>query len=94
MSSNIPEARRILQEAIAGDNSYDSTSMYGAIVQALSLMDRKKPEFVAPRVIKPLSDAAKKEVKRLRAQGMGINAIAHKLGTNHGRVSEALSEKT
>lgn len=91
--SNIPEARRILQEAIAGDNSYDSTSMYGAITEALALLDRKKPAFVARGQIKALSDEQKRTAVALRKRGMPLNAIATFLGTNIGRVSEAVNKE-
>jgi hypothetical protein len=86
--SNIPEARRILEEA-RDHYAYDSGQLYGAIVQALELMKRKSPTFVAPRTIAPLSEVDKEWARLLRKQGLPMNEIARKLGTNLGRISEA-----
>lgn len=92
--SNIPEARRILQEAIAGDNSYDSTSMYCSIVKALELLDRKKPAFRASaNAAGSLSEHQRAVARTMRASGMALGDIARRLNTNIGRVSEAINEK-
>jgi len=80
--SNIPEARRILIEALEDETPHEH------IREALKLLDRKQPAFRAARSIKALTDAQKAEARRLRADGMPVNSIARKLGTNHGRVSE------
>lgn len=89
--SNIPEAKRILSEAIEGDSAYDSGSMYSAIVHALVLMDRKKPSFVAKARVPKLSWRQKQKVRQLRETGMSLHDIAVRMGTNIGRVSEAVN---
>jgi hypothetical protein len=89
MSSNIPEAKRILKIAL-GNSLLPGTR--DCITTALSLMDRKKPEFVARRKIKALTWRQKMKAREMRKTGMSQHDIAIRLGTNHGRVSEALEE--
>jgi DNA invertase Pin-like site-specific DNA recombinase len=85
--SNIPEARKLLEQALRGEE--DTVT---AIQSALLLLDRRRPTFVSPREIRPLTEEQKVEARRLRATGMPVNTIARKLGTNHGRISEACSQ--
>lgn len=90
--SNIPKARRILTEAIAGDNSYDSTQMYGAIVEALEHLNRKKPAFRAKaRTNVGLSEFGERQARALREGGMAVSIIAAKLSTNMLYVSKAIN---
>ncbi|MGM5019229.1 hypothetical protein [Tardiphaga sp. 367_B4_N1_1] len=90
MSSNIPKAKSILRAAISRDNA--EWDMHEAIVEALALMDRKKPTFVAKKRLKALTWRQKLKARELRSTGMSQNEIAIRLGTNHGRISEALEE--
>lgn len=84
--SNIPEARRILEAAMGGE-----VDPLWAIESALSLMTRESPKFVAPRRVQPLTEAKVQTAKTLRSNGMALNDIAVRLGTNIGRVSEAVN---
>lgn len=87
--SNIGEARRILKEAVSGS---DSLGLIIAINQALPLLDRKKPAFVAKARVPKLTFRQKQTIRKLREQKMALNEIAMRVGTNIGRVSETLSE--
>jgi hypothetical protein len=84
--SDIPEARRLLQFALIG---HDDDTDWQIVTQALALLDRKKPEFVAPRKVRKLSPYNREYARMLRSAGMSLNEIALKLKSNIGRVSEA-----
>jgi hypothetical protein len=91
MTTNIPKARRILLEAIAGDNAYDSTSMYGSIVEALGLMTRT----VRPgrrtghqKMTWKLGIAAR---KLHETTNLSNAEIGRRLNIDGGRVSEAIN---
>ena len=88
--SNIPEARRILREAL--ELFPDVETLYDAIDEALPHLDRKKPAFVAPRKVRALTPYNKERARALRATGMSNNDIARLLNTNAGRISEAINE--
>jgi hypothetical protein len=93
MATNIPKARKILQEAITGDSAYDSGGMYSAIVHALEMMTR------TPRPPRPSGHA--KMTRRLgklarhlhETTGLPQAAIARRLNVADGRVNEALNGK-
>lgn len=85
--SNIPRAREILRTAL--DDEWAEPSLRDAIRNALALLDRKKPEFVARRKLLPLTDKEKEQARYLRGTGMAMNDIARRLNTNLGRISEA-----
>jgi hypothetical protein len=84
--SNIPEARSLLKGAQEGSWSYR-----WAVEKALPLLDRKKPTFVARKSIPKLSEGDKAFCIDLRAKGLSMNAIARRMHTNLGRVSEAIN---
>jgi hypothetical protein len=84
--SNIPEARRLLNEGL-------HLCDWDMVRDAVKLLDRKKPAFVAPRRIAPLTDEQKSEARRLRhVERLSQADIATRLGTIGGRISEALRE--
>lgn len=83
--SNIPEARRLLREALDCDTPHEH------IREALALLDRKKPAFKARAKVEPLSETKRIEARRMREGGMALNDIARRLNTNIGRVSEAIN---
>lgn len=87
--SNIPEARRVLKDAL--DRFASQEQLREAMWQALDLMTRKSPTFVARRAIPPLTEEDKQYARILRNNGYALNDIAHQLGTNIGRVSEAVN---
>jgi DNA-directed RNA polymerase specialized sigma24 family protein len=82
--SNIPEARRLLNEA-------SSLHDWDMVQDAIKLLDRKKPDFVAKRKLKPLTDDQRMTAKAYRRRGYTVHEIAQALGTNIGRVSEAIN---
>jgi hypothetical protein len=92
MSSNIPKAKRLLQAALAAAEIDNVIPLTTAIEQALALMDRKKPTYVAPRVVKALTRRQKQKALEMRKTGMSQKDIAMRLGTIGGRISEALAE--
>ena len=59
--------------------------------QALGLMKREKPQFVSPARYPRLTESQKDMARKLRDEGLALNLIAIKLGTNIGRVSEAVN---
>lgn len=89
MSSNIPKAREILEEAL--ENAYLRSDLQKAIRKALALMTRSSPPFRAPRRYRRLSPAQTVKAKALRDKGMGMNDIAVMFNTGIGRVSEAIN---
>lgn len=89
--SNIPKARKLLNEFVDGWNQYAED--ISLVFEAIKLLDRKKPEFVAKRRVKALTWRQKMKVRELRATGMPLHEIAIRMGTNGGRVSEAINEE-
>ncbi len=83
--SNIPEARRLLNEGL-------HLCDWGMVRDAVKLLDRKKPDFVAKRKLKPLTDEQRASARTYRRNGYTVHEIAQSLGTNIGRVSEAINE--
>jgi len=77
--SDIPKARQLIRDA------------HRLIATALKLLDREKPEFVAPAKLRKLTPEERERCRQLRQRGMAVNDIARMLGTNHGRVSEAIN---
>jgi hypothetical protein len=90
--SDIPRARAILQKALDSDHGNEKLLRY-CIRQALALLDRERPEFTAPRKLPTLTRDHVELCRKLRAEGRPLNEIARKLGTNIGRVSEAINGK-
>lgn len=91
--SNIPEVRRIITQLREHELEYGPHHISNVLWSALKLLDRKKPAFVARGQIKALTDEQKRTARALRAKRMPLNAIATFLGTNIGRVSEAINEE-
>jgi DNA invertase Pin-like site-specific DNA recombinase len=90
--SDIPRARAILQKALDCDPGNERMLRY-CIRQALTLLDRERPEFTAPRKLPTLTHDQVEFIRELRSDGLPLNEIARKLGTNIGRVSEAINGK-
>lgn len=88
--SDIPFARVILRKALASD---DIKFVHQAIKRALGMMGREQPEFMTRAKLPPLTREQVKAIRQMRAQEMPMNEIARKLGTNIGRVSEAINGK-
>ena len=88
--SDIPRARAMLQKAL---DSEDIKFVHQAIKRALGLLTREQPEFRTRRKLPPLTREHVQLCRRLRHQGLPLNEIARKLGTNIGRVSEAINGK-
>jgi DNA-binding NarL/FixJ family response regulator len=91
--SDIPTARKILEAALFAEPAMTEDGLRRAIRKALGLMWRRSPEFRAEKHYPPLSRRERSICRRLRASGVGINQIAHQLGTNVGRVSEVVNPK-
>ena len=87
--SNVPRARLRLREAL---RCHTTAEMRKLIRQALGDMVREQPDFVSPPALPPLSRDQRRKAREMRYTGMPINDIARSLGTNIGRVSEALHE--
>jgi hypothetical protein len=87
--SDIPRARELIKQAIAEINDYKAPLW--ELEEALKLLDRKKPEFIAPRKTRKLSPYNIEYARLLRATGMSLADIAVKVKSNIGRVSEACS---
>jgi DNA-binding NarL/FixJ family response regulator len=88
--SDIPRARAILRK-VDKVSAGDERMLRYIIAQALRFLDREKPEWKAPRKLPPLTIEQAMQVKELRAEGLPMNEIARKLGTNIGRVSEVIN---
>jgi hypothetical protein len=90
--SDIPRARAILQKALDSDHGNERMLRY-CIREALNYLNREKPEFKAPRKLPSLTYDQIEFCRELRSTGLPLNEIARKLGTNIGRVSEAINGK-
>lgn len=88
--SNIPRARAILEEAEASDWGNEKFLRY-CIHEARKFLDREKPEFRVARHVPTMTIEQVEEARRLRAAGWGLQQIANHLGTQIGRVSEAVN---
>lgn len=88
MSSDIPTARALLLQART-----QVAEAQRLIDEGLALMARRKPDFRAKRQTPSLTEAQKLRARKMRSKGMSILDIAHRLKTNHGRVSEACAEQ-
>jgi hypothetical protein len=88
--SDIPFARAVLRKALQSD---DIKFVHGSIRIALRRLDREPPEFKTPRKLPTLTREHVERCRQLRAEGLPLNEIARKLGTNIGRVSEAINGK-
>lgn len=90
--SDIPRARRALEAAEASPPGNEKFLRY-CIREARKYLDREKPEFKTARKLPALTDEQKQFCRQLRVEGLPLNEIARKLGTNIGRVSEAVNFK-
>jgi len=63
------------------------------IVSARVLMDREKPDFVVEPFIPPLTESQVQTARAMRAGGMALQKIADTLGSQIGRISEAVNGK-
>lgn len=88
--SDIPRARRILTTALDLDDLADVRKY---IRRALALMVRTQPEFRCAPSVPALTREQRAQARQMRRHGMPVNEIARKLGTNHGRISEAINRK-
>ena len=86
--SDIGRARDILRMALRAD---DIKLVRRAIQQALDLMERERPEFKTKIKLPPMTREQVLLARELRGNGLPLNEIARKLGTNIGRVSEAIN---
>jgi hypothetical protein len=86
--SDIPRARELLKKALESNEEW---SGYSYVEEALLLLDRKKPTYIAPSKVRALSPFNVAYVRELRRVGLSLHEIAVKLKTNVGRVSEACS---
>jgi len=89
--SNIPFARHILCRALMYGSSNAEILRIG-IEEALEHMTREQPDFIAPVKHSPLTKTQRDLARNMRATGMQLNDIAVQLGTNIGRISEAINE--
>lgn len=88
--SDVPRAKAIIEQVLKTDLSVFARN---SLMTARALLDREQPEFKAPPTIRALTEDEKREARRLRDEGWAINAIARRLHTNIGRVSEAINDK-
>lgn len=89
--SNIPEARRILTQLREHELECGPYHIAKVLHEVLKLLDRKKPAFRARSSVPALTDDQRTEARRLRSLRKPVNEIARILGTNQGRVSEAIN---
>lgn len=89
MASNIPAARKLLQEAIKTTSENVTRAM---LTRALTLMTRKKYERT-PVKSEPMSAEKEAEIRALKAANPDFSnqEIANRVGVNPGRVSETLN---
>ena len=89
--SDIPRARARLEKLL----DYEFTTMFvrKEITAVIRLLKREQPEFRTRRKLPPLTRDHVTLCRQLRNEGRPLNEIARKLGTNIGRVSEAINGK-
>jgi len=86
--SEVARAREIIEVLL---RSNDVPFIHRSLRMLLPLLQREKPQFVAPPVIRALSEAEKERARCMRDEGWPLNKIAVALRTNIGRVSEAVN---
>src|SRR5262245_51542711 len=87
--SNVPQAKAMLDKLLSGAQM--SPLVRQTLQRGRGLLDREKPEFTAPRTLPTMTREQVEQACELRAKGWPINRIARHLGTNIGRVSEAIN---
>lgn len=90
--SDIKKARALLERALR--SSQIPTHVRSTIKQALGLMRRRRPKFIARRTRHPaLTPTDKIRVDEMRGQEIAMSDIAKKLDTNIGRVSTHINKE-
>jgi len=89
--SDIPRARARLEKLL----DFDDMSLFvrKEITAVIRLLKREQPEFRTRNKLPPLTREHVALCRKLRNEGLPLNEIARKLGTNIGRVSEAINGK-
>lgn len=89
--SDIPRARARLEKLL----DFDDMSLFvrKEITAVIRLLKREQPEFRTRRKLPSMTRDQVQFCRKLRSQGLPLNEIARKLGTNIGRVSEAINGK-
>jgi DNA-binding NarL/FixJ family response regulator len=87
--SNIPLAKAIIDKLL---ESADMTLFVRhGLVSARELLDREKPDFIHEPFIPPLTKEQVRVARALRDDGWALQKIADELGSQIGRVSEAVN---
>jgi hypothetical protein len=94
--SNIPQAKKMLDKLLgrkpfAGPGAQLTPFVRKTLMAVRGLLDRERPEYRAPRTLPAMTREEVAEACALRERGWPINRIARHLGTNIGRVSEAIN---
>lgn len=90
--SDIPAARRLLRTLLRPDYDHRlKKETKRVIVSALSLMHRESPFMRVPTFNPPMTRRQVRVARRLRRNGWGLQKIADRIGTNIGRISEAVN---
>lgn len=87
--SDIPQARVRLQTLLRYDDLPPFVRL--EIASIIPLLGREQPKFKTKVKLPPMTRDQVELARELRDEGMPINEIARKLGTNIGRVSEAIN---
>jgi len=87
--SDVPQARARLEALLR----YDGLPPFvrKEIASIIPLLGRERPEFVTKVKLPPMTRDQVHMARKLRSDGLPLNEIARKLGTNIGRVSEAIN---
>jgi hypothetical protein len=96
--SNVPQAKRILdkllgRQPISGSGAQMTAFVRRELLRVRGLLDRERPAYRASRTLPTMTREQVSEACALRERGWPINRIARHLGTNIGRVSEAINGK-
>jgi hypothetical protein len=89
--SYIPRARARLEKLL--DHEDMPIFVFKEITAVIRLLKREQPEFRTRRKLPPLTREHVALCNKFRNDGLPLNEIARKLGTNIGRVSEAINGK-
>ncbi|HEU0063234.1 MAG TPA: hypothetical protein VFR19_25375 [Hyphomicrobiaceae bacterium] len=87
--SDVPRAKAII-DALLRLHDMDPFVRKG-LNSARALLERERPAFRARRSLPTMTRADVAEAIELRRRGWPLNRIARHLGTNIGRVSEAIN---
>ncbi|HSR80895.1 MAG TPA: hypothetical protein VLL28_08975 [Hyphomicrobiaceae bacterium] len=89
--SDVPAAKRAIDMLL---KRADMTPFVrSGLTYARSLLDREKPEFIVEPFIPPMTKEQVRAARKMRAEGMALQKIADILGSQIGRVSEAVNDK-